>query len=75
MGTAVVSQGDRPDLAGGALLAVHQPTVLIIAERGPVIIELNRTAVEIVAAASYLFEHPGPWSTWRAWPGSGFTRS
>ena len=53
-----VSRG-RPGLAGGALLAVHQPTVLIVGERGPMIIEFNRAAMEIVAGASHLFDEPG----------------
>jgi pimeloyl-ACP methyl ester carboxylesterase len=65
---AVVSRGGRPDLAGDALSAVHQPTLLIVGGRDRVVIELNRAAVnklagekrlEIVPGASHLFEEPG----------------
>jgi putative phosphoribosyl transferase len=65
---AVVSRGGRPDLAGDALSAVHQPTLLIVGGRDPVVIELNRAAMErlagekrleIVPGASHLFEEPG----------------
>jgi hypothetical protein len=40
-----VSQG-RPDLAGVAVPAAYQPTVLIAGERGPMIIELSRAATK-----------------------------
>jgi len=65
---AVVSRGGRPDLAGDYLRQVHQPTLLIVGERDPVVIELNRAAMqklggetklEIVPRASHLFEEPG----------------
>jgi dienelactone hydrolase len=65
---AVVSRGGRPDLAGDALHQVRQPTLLIVGERDPVVIELNRAAaerlggvarIEIVPGASHLFEEPG----------------
>jgi putative phosphoribosyl transferase len=65
---AVVSRGGRPDLAGVALWAVHQPTLLIVGGRDPVVVELNRAAIEklagekrleIVPGASHLFEEPG----------------
>jgi putative phosphoribosyl transferase len=64
----VVSRGGRPDLAGEFLPRVRQPTLLIVGERDPVVIELNREAMEklggevrlvIVPAASHLFEEPG----------------
>jgi putative phosphoribosyl transferase len=65
---AVVSRGGRPDLAGEALRAVRQPTLLIVGERDPAVIELNRTAMgelggaarlEIVPGGSHLFQEPG----------------
>lgn len=65
---AVVSRGGRPDLAGDALTAVRQPTLLIVGGRDTVVIELNRqamamipgeTRLEIVPGASHLFEEPG----------------
>lgn len=65
---AVVSRGGRPDLAAVHLPRVHQPTLLIVGERDPVVIELNRQAMEklggetrlvIVPGASHLFEEPG----------------
>jgi dienelactone hydrolase len=65
---AVVSRGGRPDLAGDALSAVTQPTLLIVGGRDPHVLELNRRALqelagearlEIVAGASHLFEEPG----------------
>jgi putative phosphoribosyl transferase len=65
---AVVSRGGRPDLAGEYLSLVRQPTLLIVGERDPVVIELNRkamdklsgeTRLEIVPGASHLFEEPG----------------
>lgn len=65
---AIVSRGGRADLAGDYLRLVSQPTLLIVGERDPVVIELNRRAVqminaetrlEIVPGASHLFEEPG----------------
>jgi pimeloyl-ACP methyl ester carboxylesterase len=65
---AIVSRGGRPDLAGEALRSVHQPTLLIVGGDDPVVIELNRRAMElipgevsleIVPGASHLFEEPG----------------
>lgn len=65
---AVVSRGGRPDLAADALPDVRAPTLLIVGERDPVVIELNRRALgvlrcekelEIVPLASHLFEEPG----------------
>jgi len=65
---AVVSRGGRPDLAGDALAAVHEPTLLIGGGRDTVVIELNRqamamipgeTRLEIVPGATHLFEEPG----------------
>jgi dienelactone hydrolase len=65
---AVVSRGGRPDLADAHLHLVRQPTLLIVGERDPVVIELNRqamrklrgeTRLEIIPGASHLFEEPG----------------
>lgn len=65
---AVVSRGGRPDLAGDALEAVRAPTLLIVGGNDPVVIELNRSAMqrlrapnqlEIVPGATHLFEEPG----------------
>jgi pimeloyl-ACP methyl ester carboxylesterase len=64
----IVSRGGRPDLAGEALRSVHQPTLLIVGGDDPVVIELNRHAMElipgevsleIVPGASHLFEESG----------------
>jgi putative phosphoribosyl transferase len=65
---AVVSRGGRPDLAGPMLPAVRQPTLLIVGDRDPVVLDLNRRALrelggearlEVVPAATHLFEEPG----------------
>jgi putative phosphoribosyl transferase len=65
---AVVSRGGRPDLAGAALRKVRQPTLLIVGERDPVVIDINRralveiageTRLEMVPRATHLFEEPG----------------
>jgi pimeloyl-ACP methyl ester carboxylesterase len=66
--SAVVSRGGRPDLAGDFLQWVYQPTLLIVGERDPVVITLNREAMtkisgearlETVPGAGHLFEGPG----------------
>ncbi|MPY80675.1 MAG: alpha/beta hydrolase [Actinophytocola sp.] len=65
---AVVSRGGRPDLAGDDLAAVRAPTLLIVGERDPQVITLNRQAAthlsaehetRIVPGASHLFEEEG----------------
>ena len=65
---AVVSRGGRPDLAGEFLGRVHQPTLLIVGERDPAVLELNRQArhklagqaqLVVIPGASHLFEEPG----------------
>ena len=65
---AVVSRGGRPDLAGELLAIVGQPTLLIVGERDPVVLRLNReamarlageTRLEIVPGATHLFPEPG----------------
>jgi pimeloyl-ACP methyl ester carboxylesterase len=66
--TSIVSRGGRPDLAGDALTAVKSPTLLIVGGFDGAVIELNRQALaqlscekslQIVPAASHLFEEPG----------------
>jgi putative phosphoribosyl transferase len=65
---AVVSRGGRPDLAGVSLGRVHAPTLLIVGERDPAVLELNERAFEalgcpkqliVVPNATHLFEEPG----------------
>lgn len=65
---AVVSRGGRPDLAGEALALVKAPTLLIVGELDPEVIELNQKAkekmlchrqLEIIPRATHLFEEPG----------------
>ncbi|WP_406431002.1 hydrolase [Streptomyces sp. NBC_00631] len=65
---AVVSRGGRPDLAGDALTAVGQPTLLIVGGRDQEVLRLNREAMrripgearlEVVPGATHLFEEPG----------------
>jgi dienelactone hydrolase len=65
---AVVSRGGRPDLAAPVLGRVQAPTLLIVGERDPVVVDLNRRALQelqsekelvIVPHATHLFEEPG----------------
>jgi dienelactone hydrolase len=65
---AIVSRGGRPDLAGEALPVVQAATLLIVGEKDTTVIDLNKQAqarmqclrrIEIVPAASHLFEEPG----------------
>jgi pimeloyl-ACP methyl ester carboxylesterase len=65
---AVVSRGGRPDLAGTALGRVRAPTLLLVGERDPDVLELNERAFEtlrcdkeliVVPNATHLFEEPG----------------
>jgi putative phosphoribosyl transferase len=65
---AIVSRGGRPDLAGDALVHVEAPTLLIVGERDPTVLDLNRQALDdlttekelvVVPAATHLFEEPG----------------
>ncbi|MBM3887794.1 MAG: alpha/beta hydrolase [Verrucomicrobia bacterium] len=65
---AVVSRGGRPDLTGPALADVRAPTLLIVGGHDYPVIEMNRAAMkalrcevklEIVPAATHLFEEPG----------------
>ena len=65
---AVVSRGGRPDLAGNALGKVISPTLLIVGAEDRIVIELNKTAFDMIKAekqlkiipgATHLFEEPG----------------
>jgi putative phosphoribosyl transferase len=65
---AVVSRGGRPDLAKDALERVEAPTLLIVGERDPQVLDLNTAAaermrnpatIEVVARAGHLFEEEG----------------
>ncbi|MEQ8816342.1 MAG: dienelactone hydrolase family protein [Thalassobaculum sp.] len=65
---AVVSRGGRPDMATGWLARVDCPTLLIVGEHDPEVIELNEIALDmlrceremrIVPGATHLFEEPG----------------
>ena len=68
----VISRGGRPDLAGDALHRVRAPTLLIVGERDPQVRKLNESAaavmrasvtIELVPAATHLFEEPGALET------------
>ncbi|MBI2201199.1 MAG: dienelactone hydrolase family protein, partial [Armatimonadetes bacterium] len=65
---AVVSRGGRPDLAASVLAQVRAPTLLIVGERDPAVLDLNREALAqltgerdlvTVPGATHLFEEPG----------------
>lgn len=65
---AVVSRGGRPDMAGEALVFVQAPTLLIVGEHDPVVLQLNEEAFEklscqkqltVVPGATHLFEEAG----------------
>ena len=65
---AIVSRGGRPDLAAPELHRVMSPTLLIVGGADPLVIDLNRQAMrllagekrlEIVPGAGHLFEEPG----------------
>lgn len=65
---AVVSRGGRPDLAGDQLTRVSAPTLLIVGERDPQVLDLNKAAagrlggvheLRIVPGATHLFAEPG----------------
>ncbi|MGH3432828.1 MAG: dienelactone hydrolase family protein [Thermocrispum sp.] len=64
---AVVSRGGRPDLAGAELHRVQAPTLLVVGERDPQVLALNRQAaaalptaeVVLVPGATHLFAEPG----------------
>ena len=65
---AVVSRGGRPDMAYEALSRVKAPVLLIVGGNDSLVIELNRSAydkiaaekrIEIVPGATHLFEEHG----------------
>jgi dienelactone hydrolase len=68
---AVVSRGGRPDLAADVLPSVRAPTLLIVGGSDPIVLNLNREAMEemaqmtaevtlhVVPGATHLFEEPG----------------
>lgn len=65
---AVVSRGGRTDLAGAALSRVKAPTLQIVGELDPVVLNLNvqssralqcEQCLEVVAGATHLFEEAG----------------
>ncbi len=65
---AIVSRGGRPDLAEAYLSRVTAPTLLIVGERDPLVLELNEAAygalqtekdLVIIPGATHLFEEPG----------------
>jgi dienelactone hydrolase len=65
---AVVSHAGRPDFAGKALGRVSAPTLFIVGELAPAVLELNQGAFDhltcekqlsVVAGASHLFVEPG----------------
>ena len=65
---AVVSRGGRVDLASERLAKVSAPTLLIVGERDPEVLEYNRQAkrqlrcvnrLEVVPGATHLFAEPG----------------
>lgn len=64
----VVSRSGRPDLAAERLSAVAVPVLLIVGGRDPVVLDLNREAMErlpgacelaVISEATHLFEEPG----------------
>jgi putative phosphoribosyl transferase len=65
---AVVSRGGRPDLAESSLFSVKAPVLLIVGSLDPVVIALNKQALQelpsekklvTVSGANHLFEEPG----------------
>ena len=65
---AIVSRGGRPDLASNALFAVKAPTLLIVGQNDPDVLELNRQSLKkiksikklvIIPNAGHLFEEEG----------------
>jgi len=64
---AVVSRGGRPDLAD-SLNRVEAPTLLIVGDQDPFVLQLNREALEqfscvrrleVIQGASHTFDEPG----------------
>lgn len=64
----IVSRGGRPELAADSLGKVKAPTLLIVGDQDPFVLQLNREALEqlagvrrleVVEGASYTFDEPG----------------
>jgi dienelactone hydrolase len=77
---AVVSRGERPDLAGAHLRQVRAPVLLIVGGHDEIVLELNREArchlpgvseLAVVPGATHPFEEPGALRTPRGSPASG----
>jgi pimeloyl-ACP methyl ester carboxylesterase len=80
---AVVSRGGRPDLAGDALAEVRAPTLLVVGERDPVVVQLNEEAaaalpgireLRVVPRATHLFAEPGALEQVSGWAAEWFER-
>jgi pimeloyl-ACP methyl ester carboxylesterase len=80
---AVVSRGGRPDLAGDALAEVRAPTLLVVGERDPVVVQLNEQAaaalpgireLRVVPRATHLFPEPGALEQVSGWAAEWFQR-
>ena len=67
---AIVSRGGRPDLAGKQVLkSVQAPTLFLVGENDPQVVELNENAlkymstekkkISLIPGATHLFEEPG----------------
>ncbi|GIW89388.1 MAG: hypothetical protein KatS3mg108_3712 [Isosphaeraceae bacterium] len=81
---AVVSRGGRPDLAWDCLGQVRAPTLLIVGEQDPIVLDLNRHALErltsapaklvVIPGATHLFPEPGALETVARLAAEWFTR-
>lgn len=80
---AVVSRGGRTDLAGAALARVKAPTLQIVGEQDPIVIDLNvqsshalrcEKRLEVVPGATHLFEETGALETVARLAGDWFER-
>jgi putative phosphoribosyl transferase len=81
---AVVSRGGRPDLAKGALLEVHAPTLFVVGGHDEPVIELNQQALLklgsedkkllIIPDATHLFPEHGALEAVAKAAGEWFTR-
>jgi putative phosphoribosyl transferase len=69
---AVVCRGGRPDLAFSSLEGVRAPVLLLVGDRDPSVIDVNREALDrirsekdlfLVPGATHLFEEPGALDT------------
>jgi putative phosphoribosyl transferase len=57
---AIVTRGGRPDLAGAALPKVKSPTLLIVGGNDPVVIEVNKEAMDRMTAPREMRIVPAP---------------